>query len=220
MKLTTLEDLYVAELQDLHSAETQIARHLPKVIEAIQNEQLRHGLSSHLEETKQQIQRVREILEELNKDPNANVCEATQGLLKEADEIIQATDKGPIRDLGLAGSALRVEHYEQAGYETAALLANTLQYLVHVDILSQTLIEEQLAAEKISEIASTINVGAQGMEFQVPTEDGRLKIEGKPEATGSYVHPPEDAHQMIEADDEENIYQDEDLVDRSSGASG
>lgn len=216
MKLSSLDDLYTAELQDLYSAETQIAEHLPSVIEAVENESLRDELSAHLEETKRQMERVRDILVEVGKDPGGNVCEATQGLLKEAAELISQTDKGPIRDVALAGAAQRVEFYEQAGYETAIRLANMLQYFVHVDVLTQTLSEERSAGEKVVAAAKTIGVGSNGMEFSVPTEDGRLKVAGKPEATGSYAHPPEDAHGMIAADDEENIYQDEDVTDRGS----
>lgn len=220
MKLTSLEELYIAELQDLYSAENQIAQHLPEVIEAVQNDQFKQSLTAHLEETKQQVHRIRQIFEELEESPDGNECEAAQGLLKEAAEIISETEPGVVRDVALAGAAQRVEYYEQAAYETAIRLAECLDYSEHVELLGQSLSEERAAGEKVAEAGEMMGEEESGMEFSVPTEDGRLKVEGKPEATGNYARPPEDAHTMIEADDEENIYQDEDAVTRGSGATG
>lgn len=213
MKITSIEELYIAELQDLYSAESQISESLPKLIEAVQNEDFKQSLTAHLEETKQQIQRIKQICEEMEIDPEGNECEAAKGLVQEADEIISETDPGMIRDTALTGAAQRVEFYEQAGYETAIRLAESLQYFNHIDLLNESLSEERAAASKV--VSAAMAIAGETEPDTMPTHEGRLKVEGKPEGIGGYARPETpDAHAMIAADDEENIYQDEDSVAR------
>lgn len=213
MKVTSIEELYIAELQDLYSAETQISQSLPKLIEAVQNEEFKQSLTAHLEETNQQIQRLQQICDEMETDPKGNECEATKGLVEEANEIISETEPGLIRDTALTGAAQRVEFYEQAGYETVIRLAESLQYFNHIDLLTESLSEERAAASKV--VAAAKSIAGESEADTMPTHEGRLKVEGKPEATGGYARPETpDAHAMIAADDEENIYQDENSVAR------
>ena len=59
----TLRDLYLNELRDLYSAETQLTEALPKMAEAANSSQLRAAFTSHLEETEGHISRLEEIFE-------------------------------------------------------------------------------------------------------------------------------------------------------------
>ena len=50
-KLESLRDLLIEELQDLHSAETQLVKALPKMAKAASNSDLKAGFTEHLEQT-------------------------------------------------------------------------------------------------------------------------------------------------------------------------
>ena len=57
MKIITLADLYLDQLQDTHSSERQIIRALPKMVKAAQHAELKEAFKTHLEETKEQLER-------------------------------------------------------------------------------------------------------------------------------------------------------------------
>ncbi|HET6382065.1 MAG TPA: DUF892 family protein, partial [Armatimonadota bacterium] len=62
MKLENLQDLYVDELKDLYSAETQIVKALPKMAEAAASPELRQSFDHHLQQTKGHVSRLEQIL--------------------------------------------------------------------------------------------------------------------------------------------------------------
>ena len=128
MKLNTLQDLFIHELQDLYSAETQLVKALPKMAKAATNEDLRSGFEEHLEQTKGHVERLEQIAESCNCDLIDHRCEAMEGLVREGSELISEDAEDVVRDAGLIGAAQRVEHYEIAAYGTARALANCLGY--------------------------------------------------------------------------------------------
>ena len=48
------------------------------------------------------------------------------GFLKEGDEIMKDTKKGPQRDTGIISAGQKVEHYEVVSYGTLRTFAQTL----------------------------------------------------------------------------------------------
>ena len=49
--VTTLEELFVEQLQDLYSAETQLIKALPAMAKAAHSPALKAGFEGHLEQT-------------------------------------------------------------------------------------------------------------------------------------------------------------------------
>lgn len=161
MSLKTLEDLFVHELRDLHSAEKQLIKALPKMAKAATSEKLRRGIEEHLEETRHQEDRLDQILQQLGKSSRGARCEAMEGLIEEGQRMIDEDAEPHVRDAGLISMAQRVEHYEIAGYGTARTYAKLLGHTAAEDLLQQTLDEERAADEKLTELAmSEINVEA------------------------------------------------------------
>lgn len=156
MKLSTLEDLFLHELKDLYSAETQLVKALPKMAKAATNEELKAAFEEHLEQTKEHVERLEEISETLGKKLTGHKCKAMEGLVEEGSEMISEDAEDAIRDMGLIGSAQRVEHYEMAGYGTAKALAQHLGHDEIVELLEQTLEEEKETDEKLTELAETV----------------------------------------------------------------
>ena len=161
MKLNTLEDLLIHELKDLHSAEQQLVKALPKMAKAATNPDLVAGFEKHLEETKVHVERLDKIGEILGKKLTGMKCKAMEGLVEEGSEMISEDAEDSVRDAGLIGAAQRVEHYEMAGYGTAATFARQLGHDDVAKILAQTLEEEKATDAKLTELAeSAVNVEA------------------------------------------------------------
>ena len=64
-----LKELYIDELKDLYSAETQLVKALPKMAKAASSDELRQGFEEHLEQTKQHVARLEKIFEALDESP-------------------------------------------------------------------------------------------------------------------------------------------------------
>ncbi|RPJ54121.1 MAG: ferritin-like domain-containing protein [Acidobacteria bacterium] len=156
MKMENLEDLYIHTLQDLYSAEEQIIEHLPKMTKAVSSEELRRAFNEHLEETKRQRDRLAELLEELESEPEGAKCKGMEGLLKEGDELLKGkgTEKA-VLDAALIGAAQKVEHYEIASYGTARTYAHQLGYDDAAKTLDQILTEESKTNEKLTKLAES-----------------------------------------------------------------
>ena len=90
-KLTTLEDLLVDQLRDLVSAEKQIIKALPKMAKKASSPQLKAGFEEHLEQTETQLERLEQVADELGFRTRGRRCEAVDGLIDEAKDLIRAS---------------------------------------------------------------------------------------------------------------------------------
>ena len=160
MKLETLRELYIDELKDLYSAETQITKALPKLVETATNSALRQAFEHHLEETRNHVTRLEQIFEGLDESPKGKTCEGMKGLLKEGDERAGEDGDADVLDAGLISAAQRVEHYEIAAYGSARSYAELLGEKEAVRLLTDTLEEEKAADTKLTQVARKINVEA------------------------------------------------------------
>ena len=160
-KLQTFEDLFIDQLRDLYSAETQIVKALPKMAKAASSDELQGAFDEHLEQTEGHVERLEEIFDRIGVKPKGKKCEAMEGLLDEGKEIMKLDAEPHVRDAALIAGAQRVEHYEMAGYGCARTFARLLGDTESADLLQQTLDEEGEADKKLTQIAeSSINVEA------------------------------------------------------------
>jgi ferritin-like metal-binding protein YciE len=158
MALQNLHDLFVHELKDLYSAENQILKALPKMVDAATSEELAQAFAHHLHETEGHVTRIETIFRDLDGSPRGKKCAGMEGLLKEGKEAMQEEAAEWVMDAALIGAAQRVEHYEMAGYGTARDHAEKLGLYQAAQLLQQTLDEEGAADKKLTEIAeSSIN---------------------------------------------------------------
>ncbi len=162
MKLETLKDLFIEELRDLYSAETQILKALPKMEKAAHAPELKAAFQSHLKETEGQVTRLEQIFQALGEKPTGKTCKAMEGLVAEGSEMIHESAAPAVKDAGLIGAAQRVEHYEMAGYGTARTFAQHLKHDLAVKLLQQTLDEEEATDKKLTKLA-TNNINLQAV---------------------------------------------------------
>lgn len=176
MQKDSLRQLYVNELKDLYSAETQLVKALPKMAKASSNPQLRQGFEEHLRQTSEQVSRLEQIFEMLDEKPTGKKCLGMEGLVKEGAETMQEDYSDAVMDAAIIGAAQRVEHYEIAAYGTVREFAQLLEKSDHVSLLEQTLEEEKQTDEKLTQLAESINSeAAEGEEKEGTTEKRESK---------------------------------------------
>ena len=159
MEKGDLKELYIDELLDVHDAEKQLVKAIPKMAKAAESGELRSGFEEHLEQTKGHVQRLDQIFQALNESPKGKKCRGMQGLIEEGQEMIEELE-GEALDAGLISAAQRVEHYEIAAYGTIRTYASILGENHAVALLEETLREEKETDEKLTELAESINIEA------------------------------------------------------------
>src|SRR5262249_1103106 len=146
--MENLKELLVEELKDLYSAEKQIVKALPKIIRGAASDELKTAIQEHLEVTKVQMTRLEKVFSHLDEKRKRKGWKGKGGLGGEGAESLEEEEKGALRDLQLIGAAQRVEHYEVAAYGTAKAMAERLGFSDAVELLNETLEEEEEADKK------------------------------------------------------------------------
>ncbi|MGA2414865.1 MAG: ferritin-like domain-containing protein [Candidatus Sulfotelmatobacter sp.] len=160
MSNDSLKELYIDELKDLFSAETQLTKALPKMAKAATSDELRQGFEDHLEQTKGHVERLQQIFEMLDEKATGKKCLGMEGLVKEGAEVMGEDFEEAVMDAALISAAQRVEHYEIAGYGTVIAFAELLGEEEQASLLKETLAEEKETDEKLTELAKEINAQA------------------------------------------------------------
>jgi ferritin-like metal-binding protein YciE len=144
-----LSEVLLDELRDMYSAENQLVKALPKLAEGANSKELKSLFTTHLEETKGQVERLKKVFEILEEKPTGEHCNGMEGVIEEGSDALKKDEEGASFDSGLIGAALRTEHYEIAGYTATIEMAKVLELQEVVDLLTENLDEEEAAAEKI-----------------------------------------------------------------------
>lgn len=162
MKLESLHDLFIEELQDLYSAENQILDALPELVEKATSLDLKRAFQQHLEQTRMQVQRLDQIFDQLGEDVDRKdkTCKGMKGIIKDNEDLLDDLAEPEVADAGMIAGAQRVEHYEIAGYGTVRTYAQLLGHNEWARLLEQTLNEEKQTDQILSQVASRINVEA------------------------------------------------------------
>lgn len=158
-----LQRFFTDQLKDMYYAEKQLLNGLDKLKKACSTEELEDAFEKHRHQTERHIARLEKVFRLIGKKPEAKKCEAMDGLLKEADTIINETTEGTLtRDAALIIAAQKVEHYEIATYGGLVQLAITMDLHRAAEILERTLNEEEETDLLLTDIAeSSINVNAE-----------------------------------------------------------
>nr|WP_295740932.1 ferritin-like domain-containing protein [uncultured Acidocella sp.] len=151
--IKTLDDLYLHTLRDIYYAELQIIKALPRMIEKSSNEALKTALSTHFTETQEQIKRLEAVFQHLNTEAKGVTCEAIEGIIAEAKQVMSDVGDLDVLDAAIASAAQAVEHYEISRYGTLIAMAKRLNRDECVGPLEATLQEEKYADHKLTEVA-------------------------------------------------------------------
>ena len=172
-----IEELLVEELRDMLSAEGQLVKALPKIAKAANTESLKMAFEHHLEETKDQVDRLKQCFTLLGAEPKAKPCKGMAGLLQEGNEVIEdGKEKDYLAaDLALIAAAQRVEHYEISAYGTARAMAAQIGLPEVAALLSKSLSEEEIADSLMTQIARELMSEARTGTTKEPKHAGAAK---------------------------------------------
>jgi len=162
MEDSEFHEFFVDELKDIYWAEKHLAKALPKMQKAATSSELQAAFEKHTQETQSHIATLEQVFELLGEKATAKKCDAMEGLIEEANGVIEDTEKGTlVRDAGLILAAQKAEHYEIATYGTLRTFAENMGHTEVVDLLQQTLDNEKETDLALTAIAeSYVNEGA------------------------------------------------------------
>ncbi|WP_240186901.1 ferritin-like domain-containing protein [Pedobacter nanyangensis] len=148
-----LHDLFVDELRDILGAEKQLLKGLKQMAAKATNENLKEAFTAHHTETEEQIERLKQVFSSINLSPRAKKCKAMEGLLQEAEEIMDEFEDNEALDAALIAAAQKVEHYEIASYGCLVTYATLMEHEEARELLATTLNQEKETDSKLTDIA-------------------------------------------------------------------
>lgn len=150
-----LHELFVDELRDILGAEKQLLKGLKKMASSAGSETLKKAFQDHHAQTEGQIERLKQVFQSIGITARGKKCKAMEGLLEEADEIIESFEDEPVLDAALISAAQKVEHYEIASYGCLVTYAKLMEHSEAEELLAATLAEEKETDNLLTDIAMT-----------------------------------------------------------------
>ena len=201
----SLQSVLTEELRDLYSAENQLVKALPKMAKGTSDPELKNLFTEHLEQTKGHVERLKQIFQQLGEKPTGKLCVGMEGLVKEGQEQLQSDEEGATKDVGIASAALRVEHYEMAGYTAAIGIAKQLGEREIVSLLTETLNEEKEAGKKVLAQSKPLlaEAASEGEEDEEEEEDEEGEDEEYEEGDEEEEGEGEDGEEGEEGEEED-----------------
>jgi ferritin-like metal-binding protein YciE len=157
-KIEQPRELLATELQSMLYVERELAETvLPELRDEITNNELKTGISKHLEQTRRHVQNVERALELLNEEPQTEKSPAFDGLTKQHDSIVKKIDDQHLEDIVHAGAAAKTEHLEIASYKAMIELAEQLGESEIVPLLEENLDQEKLALQEAEQASQKLS---------------------------------------------------------------
>lgn len=152
-EITSMEGLLLHEVQDLYHAEKQLVKALPKVAQKASSPELKSAVEEHLQQTEGHVNRLEQVFQLLGQPAKGVKCKGMAGIIEEAEEVMKQKGTPETLDAAIIMSAQKVEHYEIAGYGSAATWAGMMGRQDIKQLLGQTLEEERTTDKKLTELA-------------------------------------------------------------------
>lgn len=153
--IKTLDDLFTHALQDIYYAEQQITKNLPTMVQKASSPALKSAFQKHLAETENHVKRLDQAFQMLGKTAKGVDCQAIDGILAEAKEIMGDCDDAEVLDASMLFAAQAVEHYEITRYGSIIAFAQQLGKQDVAQLLQQTLAEEKATDQALTQIAES-----------------------------------------------------------------
>lgn len=160
MTMSNLRELFVHDLEDIYYAENELLDALGELTEQTDTEEIATAFEEHRAETQGHVERLDEVFEMLDEEPELEECEGIEGLLTEHEEFVEMDPEQHVLDLHNLGAAQKTEHYEISAYGNMALIADRLGEDDVADLLGETLEEEKAALETLSQLTEAFEFDA------------------------------------------------------------
>ena len=146
-----MEKLLIDGVQELYYAEQQLVDALETMSEQTSNEEASQAFSEHREETQGHVDRLEQVFEQLDQEPQTKEERVVDALIEEHEEFAQ-DNEGDVLDRYNIAVGQKTEHYEIAAYGNVTSLAGKFGYDEASDLLEETLREEEDALDELSQV--------------------------------------------------------------------
>jgi|GEM_PF-3404153 len=137
-----LHSLLLNDMKKLYDVEHQLAAALPKMAKMATSPDLKEGFAMHAKQTEKQILKLERAFKHLKATPRRSKSPSMAALILEGMKTAQSIGDKQARDAALIGAADQVEHAEMGAYESAWLLAQSMDHNETADILEEIREEE------------------------------------------------------------------------------
>src|SRR5688572_4253610 len=162
MAMQTIEELFEHELKDIYSAEHTLLDALEQMANESSDRDIRKAFTQHRKETQAQIKRLDKIFKMMGQKAEAETCPGIEGLVKEKKLFMREKPSEELLEFYNIGAAQKTERYEITAYESLIDMADKLGMSDAVELLEQTLEEEEATLNKLKAIASEFDVEDEG----------------------------------------------------------
>jgi len=162
MAMQTIEELFEHELKDLYGAEQSLLDALQQMADESSDREIKKGYTQHRKETQGQIKRIEKIFKSMGQKPEAATCAGMEGLIKEKKTFMREKPSEELLEFYNIGASQKVERYEITAYENLIDMAEKLGLSDAVELLEQSLQEEEATLNKLKAIASEFEVADEG----------------------------------------------------------
>lgn len=194
-----IHELFEHQLQDIFWAEKELDKFMPKIVKQVTSKELKSVFEEHMQVTREQIKRLQNVFELIGSKAKGEKCDGMEGLIKEAEKVIEEAEQGTVRDAFIIGAVQKVEHYEMASYGTLKALATIIGEYEVASLLGETLEEEKEADMNLTEVAENL----------INTEAARESGELEDEEDVFEDSEEEDEADFDTEDEEEELEEDE-----------
>jgi ferritin-like metal-binding protein YciE len=191
--MQTAHELFIHELQDMLDAEQQLIEALGKQAEESSRPDLQKAFQSHQAQTEKQVERLQQVFESIDEEPEEVECKGIRGLIEEHDHFKEEEDPSEdIMDIFNTGAAEKVESYEICAYESLIRLADQMGHTKASRLLNQNLKEEQATLKKMQSFSKKLKPENMGMDEE--DEEGDQDEISQDETSGSRGKSPKKAN--------------------------
>ena len=156
MSMQTPQDLFIHELSDIHSGEQIIAQMLNEAQGLVQNPQVKQGLQKHEQETRQQIQNLEQVFQQMGAQPHPTTCQAAEGLRQSLMEVVQSQPSPEVLEGAVVAGACKTEHLEIAAYTGLVEQARAMGQTEAARLLEQNLQQEQNMLQQVEQVSQQL----------------------------------------------------------------
>ena len=158
MAMQTIEELFEHELKDMYSGEHALLDALEQMASESSDRDIRKAFQQHRRETQAQLKRIEKIFKAMGRKAEVESCPGIEGLLKEKKLFMREKPSEELVEFFNVGASQKVERYEITSYENLIDMADKLGMKQAVELLEQSLQEEEAALNKLKMIASEYDV--------------------------------------------------------------
>ncbi len=156
-RLDSLEGMYEAELQELHSAEGQLCALANDLARTMSHPELAFRLQEYATELQARRTDLESLLARINADLQGEADDAMRALIDETEKMWRVCAAN-VRDAAVTASVQRIMHYKIAGYGAIAAYAKALGRTNEASHFAQLADRDKAVDAELSELAKgTLN---------------------------------------------------------------